>query len=83
MSRIEVGGWVLFVVGLGSALFGLSGATSTDSLENGLGLVMIGAGAALANMGFLMVLCGLIYRRIEVTGREIVRAIDSRNDDRA
>lgn len=75
MSKIEGGGWFLFVIGLAAALFGASGVTSGDALENGLGIVMVAGGAAIANMGFLMVLCGLIYRRIEATGREIVQAI--------
>lgn len=80
MSKIEGGGWVLFVLGLGAALVGVSGATSGDGLENGLGMVLIAVGAALANMGFLMVLCGLIHRRIETTGQEIVQAISKRSD---
>lgn len=78
MSKIEGGGWALFVVGLGAALFGVSGVTSGDALESGLGIVMVAGGAAVANMGFLMVLCGLIHRRIEATGREIVQALKDR-----
>lgn len=79
MSKIEGGGWVLFILGLGAALFGVSGVTSGDGLESSLGMILIAGGAALASMGFLMVLCGLIHRRIEATGREIVQAIDRRS----
>jgi len=76
MSKIEIYGWVLFVLGLAAGLFGLSGFTSGDEMEFGLGAMVMAAGVALANIGFLMILCGLIHKQIEATGEKIVAAVD-------